>query len=55
MLSHQTITLPKSRLDKYFDAAHLPEELGGTSLHNHEQWMQQRVVSKYLILLDNFE
>lgn len=41
----QPITIPKSRLLKYFEISELPEELGGTLAYNHEQWLCNRVVS----------
>lgn len=39
------ITIPKSRLFKYFEISELPEELGGTLAYNHEQWLCNRIVS----------
>ncbi|KAJ1525039.1 hypothetical protein ONE63_009885 [Megalurothrips usitatus] len=39
----EPILIPLSRLHKYVAAHQIPEELGGPWVHNHHQWIQNRI------------
>lgn len=41
----QPVLIPLSRLQRYMAPAQIPEELGGPWVHNHHQWIQNRIVS----------
>ncbi|KAL5290623.1 hypothetical protein ACFFRR_010159 [Megaselia abdita] len=61
--SHQEdpiIMTSKSRLTKYFNAAELPEELGGSLMYNHDVWLNSRLIiddykKKFHQILKDFE
>lgn len=42
--SQQPIYIPITRLHKYVNSSHLPEELGGTWVYNHRLWISNRIV-----------
>jgi len=42
----QPVCIPLSRIQQFVDLTQLTEEFGGTWTYNHNQWMQNRMVSK---------
>lgn len=46
-MAFQVSIVTKLRLLKYFKSDELPEELGGSMILNHEQWLKSRIVSEW--------
>lgn len=43
--------IARSKLIKYFEVTELPEELGGTYMYGHHQWIQNRIVNMNICCL----
>ena len=53
-LPSQPEYIPLSKLQRYIALDQIPEELGGTFQYNHEDWIQDRMVSSKWVVSDVF-